>query len=271
LGGSEPTVNHPRTLVLAGEASQASVMAFYVGVEGASDQPYLCNALTQAALAEGAVLDFATVEQEDENAYHIARFDARVARQGLLRNCAIQIGGRLTRGDTHAHLDGEGGEAHLNGLYLAGGHQHVDNHTLLDHIAPHCHSDELYKGILDGHSTAVFSGKIHVHKAAQKTDAIQSNRGLLLSDTAILDSQPQLEIFADDVKCTHGATIGQVNREAIFYLQSRGIDRETARGLLTYAFANDVIERLTIAPLRERLEHLLAEKFHLIPRREIAR
>jgi Fe-S cluster assembly protein SufD len=265
LGGAEPTVNYPRSIILAGEASQARIVESFLGPEG---DRYFCNAVTQLDLAQGAVIDRVFVQQESEAAFHISRFEARLGPGSVMHNYSIQSGARLARNEARAILDGEGGECHLNGLYLAHGGQHIDNHTLLDHVAPRCHSDELYKGILDDHATAVFSGKIHVHKGAQKTDAIQSNRGLLLSDSAILDSQPQLEIFADDVKCTHGASIGQVNRDAIFYLQTRGVDREAARGLLTYAFANEVIERLTIAPLRERLDDLLAAKFGLVSRRE---
>jgi Fe-S cluster assembly protein SufD len=170
---------------------------------------------------------------------------------------SVALGGILVRNEVNAVLGEEGGECTLNGLYMATGRQLVDNHTRIDHAKPHCASHELYKGILDGQSRGVFNGKIYVHPDAQKTDAKQTNKTLLLSDEAMIDTKPQLEIFADDVKCTHGATIGQLAAEAIFYLRSRGIGREEARSLLTYAFANDIISRIKVEPIRAQLEKLL--------------
>src|SRR5439155_13490905 len=158
------------------------------------------------------------------------------------------------RNETRVLLDGEGCEATVNGLYMASGRQHIDNFTVIDHAKPRCASHELYKGILNDQAHGVFNGKIFVRQDAQKTDAKQTNKVLLLSDDAVINTKPQLEIFADDVKCTHGATVGQLDTDAIFYLRSRGIDLESARGLLTYAFANDIIDRIKIEPLRERLE-----------------
>ena len=170
---------------------------------------------------------------------------------------SISLGGVLVRNNIVAVLDGEGAECTLNGLYLATGKQHVDNHTVIDHATPHCNSHELYKGILDGKARGVFNGRIIVRPDAQKTDSKQTNKNLILSDEALVNTNPQLEIYADDVKCTHGATIGQLDSEAIFYLRSRGIDLESARHLLTYAFAGDFIHRLKIEPLRLALEKSL--------------
>jgi Fe-S cluster assembly protein SufD len=167
------------------------------------------------------------------------------------------MGGALVRNDVNAVLGAEGGECTLNGLYLASGRQHLDNHTRIDHAMPHCTSHELYKGILDGQAHGVFNGKIYVHPDAQKTDAKQTNKTLLLSPNAVINTKPQLEIYADDVKCTHGATIGQLADDAIFYLRSRGIGREEARTILTFAFANDIVNRIKVEPIRTQLERVL--------------
>src|SRR5262249_26810065 len=175
----------------------------------------------------------------------------------------INLGGRLVRNDINAVLAGEGCECTLNGLYLGTDQQLIDNHTQIDHAKPHCTSHELYKGILDGKAHGVFNGKIYVHPDAQKTDAKQTNQTLLLSEAATINTKPQLEIYADDVKCTHGATVGQLDAEALFYLRSRGIAKDEARSLLTFAFANDIIDRIKIHPLRAELEKLLSEKQRL--------
>jgi Fe-S cluster assembly protein SufD len=170
---------------------------------------------------------------------------------------SIDLGGALVRNDMNAVLDGEGIDCALDGLYMVAGRQHVDNHTRIDHVKPHCSSRELYKGVLGGRSRGVFNGKIYVHKDAQKTDAKQTNKNLLLSEDAVVNTKPQLEIYADDVKCTHGSTIGQLDQEAIFYLRSRGVDLEAARDLLTYAFASEMIGRVKVEPIRAQLEQLL--------------
>jgi Fe-S cluster assembly protein SufD len=175
------------------------------------------------------------------------------------------VGGALVRNDIRVVLDGPGGEATLNGLYIVNGRQHVDHHTVIDHAKPHCNSHELYKGILDGHATAVFNGKIYVRPDAQKTDAKQTNQNLLLSRDAVIDTKPQLEIFADDVRCTHGATVGRLDEDALFYLRSRGIGLAEARSLLTYAFASDVLARIKVEPLRTQLEELLFARLSKSP------
>jgi Fe-S cluster assembly protein SufD len=251
----DPIVAHPRSLIVAEENSQATVIETYLGVSGI----YFTNAVTEIVAAENAVLEHYKVQRESEAAFHIASLRVQQERDSNVTSHSISVGGTLVRNDIRVVLAGPGGEATLNGLYIVNGRQHVDNHTAIDHAKPHCNSHELYKGILDGHSTAVFNGKIHVLPDAQKTDAKQTNQNLLLSRDAVIDTKPQLEIFADDVRCTHGATVGQLDADAVFYLRSRGIDLAEARGLLTYAFANDILERIKVAPLRAQLEELLRQ------------
>jgi Fe-S cluster assembly protein SufD len=202
-------------------------------------------------------VDYCKVQQESDAAFHYARVQVQQARSSSVATHSIQLGGALTREEIQTVLGGEGAEALLHGLYVITGRQHVDNHTIIDHAKAHCSSREIYKGVLDGKSQGVFNGKIIVRPDAQKTDSKQSNKNLLLSEDAIIDTKPQLEIFADDVKCTHGATVGQIDPEAVFYLRSRGIAAQEAKKLLTYAFANDVMERIKFQPLRERLAERL--------------
>lgn len=249
--GREPAVCHPRNLIRAGRGSQATIIEDYWAPE--SRQTYFTNAVTEVVADEGAVVDYVKVERESERAFHIATIQFHQARSSTVHSTTIQFGGRLVREDAGAVLDGEGCESTLNGLYVIGAEQHVDNHTAIDHAKPHCSSRELYKGVLDGRSTGVFNGKIIVRQDAQKTDSKQSNKNLLLSEDAVINTKPQLEIFADDVKCTHGATIGQIDPEAVFYLRSRGVGLEEARAMLTQAFASDVISKLKFQPLRDLL------------------
>lgn len=260
-----PTGSHPRTVLLAGVNSQCTVVESYVA---AGDDQYLTNAVTEVVTQENAVVDHYKVQRESEEAFHVATLQVHQGRGSNFSSHAVILGGEISRSDVNAVLDAEGCECTLNGLYLGAGRQLIDNHTRIDHAKPHCASHELYKGILDGRSHGVFNGKIYVHPDAQKTDAKQTNKTLLLSPDATIDTKPQLEIFADDVKCTHGATIGQLAEEAIFYLRSRGIGREEARALLTYAFANDVLCRVKVPAVRERLERLLLSAQNL-PEEEI--
>jgi Fe-S cluster assembly protein SufD len=246
----QATVSHPRNLVIAGQASQVAVIEGYVGL---GEEVYFTNAVTEVVASGGAVVDYYKVQQESAPSFHVARLQVHQARSSNVTTHALALGGSLDREEVVTVLDGEGAEALLNGLYVITGQQHVDNHTTIDHAKPHCNSRELYKGLLEGKSTGVFNGKIIVRKDAQKTDSKQSNKNLLLSEDAVVNTKPQLEIFADDVKCTHGATIGQIDAEAIFYLRSRGIAHQEARNLLTYAFANEILERIKYGPLRERL------------------
>jgi Fe-S cluster assembly protein SufD len=260
----EGCVAHPRNLILAGPCSRASLIETYVGLE---EEAYLTNAVTEIVAAENAAIDHCKIQRESEEAFHVATTQIHQARGSKVASHFVSLGGALVRNEVRAVLDAEGCECTLNGLYLAHDQQHIDNHTVIDHAKPHCTSHELYKGILDGQAHGVFNGKIFVRQDAQKTDAKQTNQTLLLSEDAVINTKPQLEIYADDVKCTHGATVGQLQEDAIFYLRSRGIGAEAARGLLTYAFANDIISRLAVDPLRVQLEDFLLHRQHL-PRAE---
>ena len=255
---SGPTVSHPRTLIVVEENSQATLIESYAGPAG---QVYFTNAVTEVILAQNAVVDHYKVQRESEKAYHIATMQVSLARSVNFSSHSIGLGGLLVRNDANAYLGGEGIECTLNGVYLGKDKQLIDNHTAIDHAMPHCNSHEIYKGILDDNSRGVFNGKIFVREDAQKTDAKQTNQTLLLSPNAQIDTKPQLEIFADDVKCTHGATIGQLNAEALFYLRARGIAKADALALLTYAFASDIVSRIKVDAIRAQLDHvLLAER-----------
>lgn len=254
-GGGRATVSHPRNLILVGAMGQASVIETFVSVD---HDTTFTNAITEIVAGEGALVDYAKVQQESDASFHYARIQAQQERSSSVTTHSIQLGGALTREEVQTVLDGEGAESLLHGLYVINGRQHVDNHTVIDHARAHCSSRELYKGVLEGQSQGVFNGRIVVRPDAQKTDSKQSNKNLLLSEDAIINTKPQLEIFADDVKCTHGATVGQIDLEALFYLRSRGIGALDAKKLLTFAFANDVMERIKFQPLREKL----AERLH---------
>ncbi len=261
----EPRASFPRNLVVAREASRFEVVETYVG---AADGVYLTCPVTEVVVAPHAVVDHYKVQHESHAAFHLATLQLLQARASSFFSHSVSTGGAITRNDVNGVLDGEGCECTLNGLYLAEGEQLVDNHMRVDHVRPHCNSYELYKGILDGRSRAVFNGLIHVHEGAQKTDAKQSNRNLLLSRGALASSNPQLEIFADDVKCTHGSTVGQLDEDAVFYLRSRGIGEEAAKSLLTYAFASDIVSRIKVEPVRRDLEELL---FARLPQGDVVR
>ena len=254
-GSDQPVVAHLRTLVVLGALSQATVIESYAGEKSG----YLANAVTEIVAGDGAVLDHYKAQLEDDNAFHVAATEFHLGRDSNCSTNSVSIGGRLVRNDVTAVLS-EGAHATLDGLYVVGGVQHVDNHTSIEHAKPHGTSSELYKGILDGRSTAVFNGLVMVHPDAQKTDSKQSNKNLVLSEDATINTKPELKIFADDVRCTHGATIGQLDADAIFYLQSRGIARGRARDLLTHAFATDITERIKVEPLRSSLEKRIWEK-----------
>ena len=247
-------VSHPRVLVIAGPNTQAAVVESYVGL---GSEPYLTNSVSEFFVGPNAVLDHYRVQRESAAAFHIAATHVREERAAQFRSTAITLGGRLTRHHVHTALVGEGVDSTLNGLYIEDGAQHVDNHTLIEHVEPHCQSHEFYKGILGGRATGVFRGKIHVHQAAQKTDAYQANQNLLLSATAQINTKPQLEIYADDVKCSHGATIGQLDADALFYLRSRGVGHREAIRVLTRAFAGEVLDRVRIPALKDALTELV--------------
>ena len=252
--GGEPVMTHPRVLIVAGENAQVRIVESY---GGGGESPYLTNAVTEVIAGPNAVIDHYKLVRESAAAYHIASMHVRLARAANFSSQAVTLGGAIVRNEVQALLDGEGVECTLNGLYLASDRQLVDNRTTMHHAKPHCSSHELYKGILDGHAHAVFNGKIIVAIDAQKTDAKQTNKALLLSEDAQINTKPELEIFADDVKCTHGATVGQLDSEALFYLRARGLGLEQARRVLIHAFASDLLSRIAIGPLRAQLDELL--------------
>jgi Fe-S cluster assembly protein SufD len=255
-----PLVWHRRALVVVGENSRVTLVEEYRGPSGST---YLTNAVTEIVVGSGAHVDHYKVQRESEQAFHLALMQVQIGRGANFASHTVTQGGQWVRNEINAVFEGEGGECVLNGLYQASGQQLIDNHTFIDHAYPHCTSHELYKGILDGKARGVFNGKIYVRQDAQKTDAKQTNQTLLLSDDATINTKPQLEIYADDVKCTHGATVGQLDAESIFYLRSRGIGSEEARSLLTYAFANDIVSRIKVAAVREELERSLLQAHHL--------
>jgi Fe-S cluster assembly protein SufD len=253
---TDPVATHPRVLIVAGERSQASFIESYGGPEG---QTYFINAITEVAVAAGAVVHHVKVQRDSRTAFHVSGTFATLQRASVFSSYAISFGGRIVRNDVTAVLDGEGAEATLNGLYLADGDRLVDNHTVIDHAKAHCPSHEVYKGVLGGKARAVFNGKIFVRQDAQKTNAKQTNKALLLSDDAQINTKPQLEIFADDVKCTHGAAIGQLDEDALFYLRARGLSRLEARDMLIRAFAGEVLQQVHPAAIRNRLEQLMVD------------
>ena len=245
-----PYMTHPRILVEAGEDSRAAVVESYLGPAGGT---YFTNAVTEIEAGAGSSIDYTKVQRESRDAFHFAALQVRQGRNSSLTHTSISLGARLARNDFGFLLDDEGAECTLNGLYEVAGGQLVDHHTTIDHAKPHATSRELYKGILSGRSRAVFDGKIVVRPDAQKTVAEQTNKNLLLSKEALVNTKPQLEIFADDVKCKHGATIGQLDKDVLFYLRSRGIGADEARRLLIHAFASEIVDRVKIDAVRAQL------------------
>jgi len=241
----------PRNLIIIGKNAQASVIESFHGLQGVVS---FTNTITEIETADGAILEHYKVQQENTDSFHVGGMHLKLHRNSRIESHSISLGGAIVRNDIVTDLAGEGAEIILNGLYMGDGRQHVDNHTLVNHSEPHTRSDEYYRGVLDGRARGVFNGKVVVHKDAQKTDAAQSNANLLLSDHAEIDTKPELEIYADDVKCSHGATVGQLDKNMLFYLRSRGLDADTAKSLLTFAFADEVIRRIKFAPIREQLE-----------------
>jgi len=252
-GNSEAAMTHPRNLVIAEDHSQVTVVEDYVSVDSGV---MFSNVVTELYAGEDAVVAHYMIEREDRQALNVSTLRIEQERSANLESHSVLLGGALVRNNVHPVLAGEGGECLINGLYIGTGRQHMDNYMLVEHARPHCTSRQFYNGILDEQAHAVFHGRIIVHKDAQKTDAKQTNRNLLLSDDAQIDTKPQLEIYADDVKCTHGATIGQVEENALFYLRSRGLDEIAARRLLLYAFASECLDRMRIGPVRNYLEAL---------------
>jgi Fe-S cluster assembly protein SufD len=246
-----------RNVIVAEPGSRATIIEHYAGVDG---NEYFTNAVTQIFTADNATIDHYKVQKESLNAYHIAALHAMQGRRSHLASHSIALGAVLARNDITTTFDGTGCIATLNGLYLVDGRRHIDHHTRVDHEQPHGTSNEYYRGILDDAARAVFNGKVIVHPNAQQTNALQINHNLLLSRDAEVDTKPELEIYADDVKCSHGATVGQLNDEQLFYLRARGIDANVARNLLIQAFAQEVIQRIQVVPLRERLQQILLSR-----------
>jgi Fe-S cluster assembly protein SufD len=249
---------HPRNLIVVGRNAKVKVIESYVSL---SDAVYFTNAVTEVSVADGATLHHYKMQREGMRAFHVGTIETRQGRDSHYISFSLGIGGSLTRTNIYTTLDGEGCGATLNGLYMLDGEQHCDHQTLIAHVQPNCFSRELYKGVLDGQSHGVFNGKVYVDPIAQKTDGKQTNNTLLLSDKAQIDTKPQLEIFADDVKCTHGATVGRLDEQALFYMKSRGVSRQLARELLTYAFAADVLETIEQDSVREELERMTLQRF----------
>lgn len=247
----------PRNLIIADRSSSVKVVEDHVSLVPLAH--FTCP-VTEIVTAENAAVEHLKLQRENESAFHVGAVQAAQAADSRVISHSISLGARLARNNIHLVLNGPGIDSILNGLYLAGGEQLMDHHTVADHASPRCNSHEFYHGILCGKARGVFNGKIFVRQIAQKTDAKQTNRNLLLSDLASVDTKPQLEIFADDVKCTHGATVGQLDEQAIFYLRSRGIGLNDARNMLVKAFAGGILDRITIGPVRAELERTLFER-----------
>jgi Fe-S cluster assembly protein SufD len=257
--GAEPFVSHPRVLIVTTEGAIASIIESYISP---GPDVYFTNAVTEVYAAQGSVITHYRLQEESDRAFHVATTGVYQERESNYTSYAISLGGEIVRHNLNVTLSDENIEATIDGLYVASGTQHVDNHTSIDHRKPHCTSHQLYKGIMDGKSRAVFNGKVFVREGALLTDAHQLNKNLLLSADATVNTKPQLEIFADDVKCSHGAAVGQLEDEELFYLSTRGINPERARALLTYGFAEDVISKIKLKSVRKQLDRVVLEKLH---------
>jgi len=255
--GTAPIVSHPRSLVIVDAGARCAIVETYAAYgEGA----YFTNAVSELVIGDGGRLDYYRIQREGDRAYHVATTASVQGRDSVYNAHPIALGGALARHDIHVVLNGENGYSLLNGLYILGGRQHADHHTTIDHAQPHCESHEYFNGVLDERAHGVFNGRIIVRPGAQRTDSKQTNNNLVLSEEARADSQPQLEIYADDVKCTHGATLGPIDEKAMFYLKSRGIAAAEARSLLTYGFGAEIIDRMEIAPLQAQLDRLVRHR-----------
>ena len=255
----QPVVVHPRNLLIIGSNTQITLVQSYAGF---SSQPTLCNAVTEMVIGKGAKVELIKLQRENESAFHVANEAIHVHEHADVQSLVVNTGGHLVRNNMTVHLAEPFAQATLNGLTMAAGNQHIDNHTMLDHARENCPSHELYKHLLGGRAGAVFRGKILVRPDAQKTDSKQTSKTILLSDDAVMNSQPQLEIYADDVKCTHGSTTGPLDDEQLFYLRSRGVAAADAGALLTYAFARDVLLKIWHTGMREYLEEFVAAELH---------
>lgn len=259
VNAPQPPVIFPRVLVVAERESAATIIESYAATE---ESVSFTNVVVEIFVGENARVTHYKVQRESERAFHIATTNAELGRSGVYDLTTITLGAQLSRHGLNIKLAHEGAECWADGLYLVGTGQHADTHSLIDHSSPHCTSHQLYKGILDGKSRAVFNGKVFVHRDAQKTDAMQSNKNLLLSNEARVDTKPQLEIYADDVKCAHGATVGQLEEEELFYLVSRGLHTDLARNLLTYGFAEELVEKIKIESIKRQLDEAILNRLH---------
>jgi len=250
----------PRLLVLAERESELDIIESYAAAEGTGE--YLTNTVAEVFVADGARVTHVKVQDEAEPAYHVGATHAEVGRDAVYDLTTVTLGSKLSRHDIAVRLGRENGTCHVDGLYLVGDGQHADTHSLIDHAVPRCASRQTYKGILDGRSRAVFNGRVFVHEGASQTDAQQSNKNLLLSREARVDTKPQLEIYNDDVKCSHGATVGQLEEEELFYLLSRGLSPALARNLLTYGFAEEIVEKIRHESIRRRLDRAILNRLH---------
>jgi Fe-S cluster assembly protein SufD len=260
--GATPVMTHPRNLIVVEKEAQVTVVEDYISF--GTEIPTLSNAVTELVVGENASVAHVLIEREHLQSYNISTLRIEQSRSANIASHSLLLGGALVRNNVHPVLAGEGGECLINGLFVGSGQQHLDNYMLVEHASPHCASRQFYNGILDGHAHGVFHGRIIVHKDAQKTDAKQTNRNLLLTDDAQIDTKPQLEIYADDVKCTHGATIGQIEENALFYLRSRGIAEIEARRLLLEAFAGECVDRMQAGPARDHARRLIEQHLSTI-------
>lgn len=251
----------PRNIFAAEKNAEFSVIVNHSGLDG---EVYFSNAVTEGFLQQNAKIKVYKLQNEAQNAFHIERAEIDLKEKSVFSHYNITFGGALVRNDINTELNGEYCESNLYGLYFGSSEQHIDNHSLVKHMKPNCESNELYKGILDDNSRGVFNGKIYVRKDAQKTNAYQSNKTILLSEEARIDTKPQLEIYADDVKCSHGATIGHLDETAYFYILSRGVPADLAKSMLIRAFADDVVGKINIEPLREQINHQIFEHLHRV-------
>ena len=255
----ENGASFPRLLVVAEENSSATLIESFVSSNGGK---YFTNAIAEIVLKDGAQLEHYRVQRESKSAYHVSTTSSELGRASRYETTSINLGAQLSRHDVSVVMDHEGAETSVDGLYMVDSDQHTDTHSIIDHKVAHCTSRQLYKGILDGNGRAVFNGKVFVREGAQKTDAQQTNKNLLLSDKARVDTKPQLEIYADDVKCAHGAAVGQIDPEELFYLETRGIGPELGRSLLTYGFAEEVIGKIKIESIRSQLDEIVLRQLH---------
>jgi Fe-S cluster assembly protein SufD len=246
-------------LIIAEENSQATIIESYAAT---ADAAYFTNGVVEIVLKDGARLEHYKVQRESVDAYHVATTSVDLGPKSSYDSTTINFGARLSRHDIHVTMANEGAECWVDGLYVVSSDQHTDTHSVIDHRQPHCTSHQLYKGILDGRSRAVFNGKIFVRHGAQKTDAMQTNKNLLLSNDARVDTKPQLEILADDVKCAHGAAVGQIEEDELFYLETRGIHPDLAKNLLTYGFAEEVIGKIKVDSIRAQLDEAVLNRIN---------